>query len=119
MNYDWIRPVAATVGGGAIGVVLGLGLDAWLGAEMVALAAVRSIGWFLLGLVSGRWGSRITNLRLLLLILAVTGLTSWTSLAVHGVTTSGQVVVAFIDVAIGGMFAFIGHLIAMPKGPDL
>lgn len=119
MNYDWIRPVAAVVGGGAVGVALGLGLDAWLGDEMVALAAVRTIGWFLLGVASGRWGSRLPQLRLAMVVLAVTGLTSWTSLALHGVTMSGQVLVAFIEVAISAVFALMGHLLSMPKGPDL
>ncbi len=119
MNYDWIRPVAAIVGGGAIGAAVGLGLDALWGDEVVALAAIRAIGWFLLGIVSGRWGLKVAKLQLFLLAFAIAGLTSWTSLAVVGVTASGEVLVAFIEVAIGAMFAIIGHLISMTKRPDL
>ena len=119
MFYHWIKPVAAVIAGGVVGVAVALALDVSLGDEMVALAAVRSIGWFLLGVASGRWGSRVPQLRLALVVLAVTGLTSLTSLVLHGVAASGEVLVAFIEVVIGWMFAGIGHLIAMPKGPDL
>lgn len=119
MKYDWVGSVTAMVVGGAVGVAVGVGLGAWLGDEVVALAAVRAIGWFLLGVASGRCGERVTNLRRVLLAFGVAAGTSWTSLVVAGVTSSGQVLVALIEVAIGLMFALIGHLIAMPKGPDL
>lgn len=119
MNNDWIRFVLAIVGGGAIGAVVGLGLDAWLGEEEVALAALRSIGWFLLGIASGRWGSRVTGLRPFILGVALTGFTSWLLLLLRGPSNVGDVVVAVVELAIGLVFAAIGHLIAMPKGPDL
>lgn len=106
-------------GAGALGTAVGLGLNAWLGEEVVALAAAKMVGWFLLGLVSGRFGSRMRQARLFLFVLGITAFTSWMSMASHGISVTGDVVVAFIEAAFGLIFAGMGHLITMPRGPDL
>lgn len=105
--------------GGMLGTITRVALVAGLGEEMVALAAVNTIAWFLLGLASGRWGHRVAWLRPCLIALGVTGFTSWASLVIQGVSASGQVLIAIIETLIGLMFAGIGHLISMPRGPDL
>ena len=107
------------VGAGSLGTAARLGLDASLGGEVVALTAVNVLGWFLLGLLSGRYGSRVSQLRLLMVVLGITAFTSLMSLVIDGITATGDVVVAFIEVLFGLMFGGIGHLITMPRGPDL
>ena len=119
MNGVWKRAAAAIVAAGALGAVVRVGLHAWLGAEMVALAAVNVLGWVLLGLLWGRFGPRVDTLRLALAVLGVTAFTSMVSLITDGVAAAGDVVVALIELVFGLMFAGVGHLITMPRGPDL
>ncbi len=99
-----------------LGAPMGLGLDAKLGHEMVLLGAVNAVGWFLLGMASGRWGSRMRRFRVFLAALGVGAFSSWASLTVHGVSAPGDVLIAFIEVAFGMTLAVVGHLVTMPKG---
>lgn len=119
MFGEWIKPLAVIVGAGVLGTYARFGLDDWLGEEVVALAAVNMVGWFLLGLVSGRYGSRVRRLPLFLLALGVTAFTSWMPLAIHRNLMAGDVIVAFLEMAFGLAFAGVGHLVTMPRGPDL
>ena len=113
------RAMAGVLGGVLLGAPLGLTLDAGLGHEMVVLGAINAVGWFLLGLASGRWGSRIVGLRLFLGMLGAAAFSSWASLAFHGIRASGGVVIAVIEVVFGLSMAVIGHLVSMPRDRDL
>lgn len=119
MNSEWIRPVAIVVGAGALGTVVRLGLHALLGDEMVVLAAVNVVGWFILGLILGRYGMRVRQLWLFMVVFGLTAFTSWMTLLINGISVAGDIVVAFIEVIFGLVFAGIGHIITMPRGPDL
>ncbi|MEO7589345.1 MAG: hypothetical protein ABIS84_15100 [Arachnia sp.] len=121
MNGAWFptAAAAAVVGAGVLGTALRLGLDALLGDEMVALAAVNVVGWFVLGLLHGRYGVRVAHLVAFLLALGITSFTSWMTLLIHGIPNAGSVVVALVEVVIGVMFGGIGHLVTMRRGPDL
>ena len=119
MNREWIRTSALVLVAGALGTTVRLGLHARLGDEEVALAAVNVVGWFALGLVQGRWGPRIRGLWVFLTVLGVTAFSACMTLVLHGFAGAGSIVVAGIEVLFGLVFAGIGYLITMPRGPDL
>lgn len=119
MKSKWVRLTATVAVAGALGTVLRLGLVAGLGHEMVALAAVNILAWSLMGLVSGRYGSRLRHLRLFMVVLGITGFTSCMSLIIDGSTTAGEGLAALFEVFLGLAFAGIGHLFTMRRGPDL
>lgn len=107
------------IGGALLGAPVGLALGAGFGDEMVLLGAINAVGWFVLGMASGRWGSRITLLRAGLGAFGVAAFTSWVSLAFHGIDVTGDILIAVIEVAFGMILAVIGHLVTMPRGRDL
>ena len=86
---------------------------------MVLLGAISAVGWFVLGLASGQWGSRIVQLRAGLGAFGVAAFTSGVSLALHGIDVFGDILVALVEVTFGMTMAVIGHLVAMPRGRDL
>lgn len=105
----WVK-LSAAVGGILLGTVLGAGLETVLGDEVVALAAVRVVGCFVLGMVSGLLGPHRPAPRLLLACGGLTAFTSWPCLAVRGLTQGGDVVIAVAETAFAVMFALLGHL---------
>lgn len=109
----------AIILGLVLGAPLGLALHAVLGHEMVVLGGLNAVGWFGLGLASGRWGSRVQGLRAFLLTVGVAAFTSWVPLVVHGAENPGAVLIAVIEVGFGFLFAVLGHLVTMPRGRDL
>ena len=119
MFRDSGRAAAWLIGGAIPGILVGLALDAGLGGEMVLLGAVDAVGWFALGLVSGKWGSRVACLRMGLVAFGVAAFSSWASLALHGITATGDILIAFIEVGFGLLIAVIGHLVSMPRERDL
>lgn len=119
MVSDRGRTATWLVGGAILGIPLRLALDSGLDGDMVLLGAVNAAGWFVLGLASGRWGSRIARLRAGLGAIGVAAFSSWASLAIHGITSAGDILIAFIEVAFGLVIAVIGHLVTMPRGRDL
>lgn len=109
----------AVILGLVLGAPVGLALDAVLGYEMVVLGAVNAVGWFGLGLASGRWGSRVRGMQALLAGIGVAGFSSWAPLILNGPESTGAILIAFVEVAFGFLFAVLGHLVTMPRGRDL
>ena len=119
MFKDKGRAVTWLVAGAILGVPLRLVLDAGFGDDMVLLGAVNAVGWFVLGLTSGKWGSKVARLRVGLGAFGVAAFSSWATLAFHGATAAGEILIAFIEAAFGLLIAVIGHLVTMPRGRDL
>lgn len=119
MTIDWTRALPGVALGGILGAPLGPALSASLGHEMVALGAINAAGWFGLGLISGRWGARMSGFRALLATFGVAAFSSWGTLALHGSDTTAAFLIAFIEVVFGFLLAVVGHLVTMSKGRDL
>lgn len=121
MSGNWFRfkILVAAVVALLLGTVLRLTLVEWLGDEPVALAAVNLLGWFLLGLASGRWSLRVLWLRHFLSVLGFVAFTSWISLGESGTSTMAEVLVAFIELVVGLLIAVGGHMLGRPRPPAL
>ncbi len=115
MGIDRGRAAALVVVGIILGVPVRLGLDAWVGREMVLLGAINTTGWFLLGLTSGKWGHRVEGLWMGLGAFGVAAFSSWASLATQGISVAADTLIATIEVAFGLLVAVIGHLMTMPR----
>lgn len=105
----WMKLLVA-VAGAVPGSVLRVGLEALLGREVVALAAVSVVGCFLLGVASGLMGPHRQGPRIFLAVAGLAAFTSWSALMVRGVGQTGDVIVAIAETAFAVMFAGLGHL---------
>lgn len=103
--------VGVIFAGGVLGTAARMGLLHLLRDEVIALAAINVLGCLLLGLVSGIFGPRVTALRLFLAVGGLGAFTSWSSLAMQGVTEPGGVVIVLLETAVGVAFAGLGHLL--------
>lgn len=104
--------------GGALGTAVRMGLLHLLGDEVVALAAVNVAGCFLLGLLSGVMGPHVPLRRLFLAVGGLGAFTSWSSLALQGVTEPGGIMIVIAETFVGIIFAGVGHLAGMKLRRD-
>lgn len=112
MDASFFSRAAVVFAGGALGTGARLGLLGLVGHEVVALAVVNLVGCFILGLLSGFLGDRVTLLRLFLVVGGISAFTSWSTLALQGIENGGQLVIALLEVAFGVFFAGLGHWLA-------
>ena len=110
----WAK-LAVIFAGGALGTAARIGLLRLLGDEVVALAAVNVLGCLLLGVISGVLGPRVPLTRLFLAVGGLGAFTSWSSLALQGVTEPGGLAIVVVETCFGVAFAGLGHLLGMRR----
>lgn len=108
----WVK-LLVIFAGGVLGTALRMGLLALFGNEVVALAAVNVVGCLLLGLISGLMGPFQPARRLFLAVGGLGAFTSWSTLALQGVTEAGGIIIAIAETSFGIIFAGLGHLAGM------
>jgi len=87
-----------------------MGILHLVGNQVVALAAVNLLGCLLLGVVSAMLGHRHEAWRMFLVVGGVGAFTSWSSLAVQGVTRPSGVWLVAAEALAGVCLAGIGHV---------
>ena len=105
----WVK-LLVIFAGGAVGTGLRILLLHLVGGEVVALAAVNFIGCLLIGIVSGLLGPHASVARMFLAVGGIGAFTSWSSLALQGVTEPGGPAIVIAETFAGIIFAGLGHL---------
>jgi len=113
----WVK-LLVIFAGGAVGTGLRIALLRLVGDEVVALAAVNFVGCLLIGIVSGVMGPHATLARVFLAVGGIGAFTSWSSLALQGVTQPGGVPIVVAETGAGIIFAGLGHLAGLKLRKD-
>lgn len=99
--------------GGAIGASTRAGLVALFEDSLIGLAIVNVVGALLLGLISGFQAPQSTTLRLFLVTGGIAAFTSWSSLAIQGITSPTHFLAVAGEFIIGVGAAGLGYLIGL------
>ncbi|NHB85440.1 CrcB family protein [Tessaracoccus sp. HDW20] len=114
----WVK-LLVIFAGGAVGTGLRIAVLRLVGDEVIALAAVNFIGCLLIGIVSGLLGPHATLARVFLAVGGIGAFTSWSTLALQGVTQPGGIPIVIAETGAGVIFAGLGHLAGMKlRGND-
>ncbi len=112
MSQQRAGRLLAIFAGGSLGTLARAGLLELFADSMLSLAAINVGGALLLGALSGRYGLKVTATRLFLATGGVASFTSWSTLALQGISSPLHAMAVAGEFAFGIGAAGLGHVLA-------